>query len=259
MAHPTPSEPGADEDDIPVLPPDSLAMVDEILYPEKSIHDPTNPYSMDRFSEDWNASQFWYTDHTSIKLAKAALQGTWPGMRIAIMSAPSVYVNIKRMLTEAPAAKRPLIKLFEFDRGFNVYEDFVYYDYNEIRGIPEGLHHTFDVLVIDPPFLSEECQMKTAEIACLLARNQPLVRDGNDVGMPKVLLATGERMKELVLHIYRAFEIKRTDFTPEHGSGLANPFACYANFPCGFWLFESEAPVKGIEERMKESMQVTNR
>lgn len=32
--------------------------------------------SMDMFSEDWNASQFWYSDETATILAKQLLQGS---------------------------------------------------------------------------------------------------------------------------------------------------------------------------------------
>ena len=54
------------------------------------------------------------------------------------------------------------IKLFEFDRRFEVYgEDYVFYDYKEPLNIPETLENAFDLIIADPPFLSSECHIKT--------------------------------------------------------------------------------------------------
>ena len=52
--------------------------------------------SMDAFTEDWNASQFWYSDETAIVLARQLLDGAVDETRIAIVSAPSVFVQMKK-------------------------------------------------------------------------------------------------------------------------------------------------------------------
>lgn len=56
------------------------------------------PLSMDLFSEDWNASQFWYSDETANRLAEQLLHGTAAESRIAVVSAPSVFVQMKNLL-----------------------------------------------------------------------------------------------------------------------------------------------------------------
>lgn len=56
-----------------------------------------------------------------------------------------------------------LAQLFEYDTRFSVYgDDFTFYDYRSPLEIPKDLGSSFEVVVADPPFLSEECLTKTA-------------------------------------------------------------------------------------------------
>lgn len=55
-------------------------------------------FSMDAFAEDWNESQFWYSDETAILLAKELLDGAKAEDGIAVVSAPSVFVQLKNLL-----------------------------------------------------------------------------------------------------------------------------------------------------------------
>lgn len=71
--------------------------------------------------------------------------------------------------------------LFEYDRRFAAYgDDFVFYDYNEPLSLPGNVAaRSFDVVLADPPYLSEECLSKVADTVKYL-------------GKGKVLLCTGE-------------------------------------------------------------------
>ncbi|KAE9988927.1 hypothetical protein EG328_005637 [Venturia inaequalis] len=123
------------------------------------------PLSMEAFTEDWNASQFWYTDSTATRLATQLLQNSTPETRICVLSAPSVFLQLKNLLNEWPADKaRPAaITLLEFDTRFAVFGDeFQYYDFKFPTKLPVELKARFDVIILDPPFLSEDCQAKTA-------------------------------------------------------------------------------------------------
>ena len=72
---------------------------------------------MDMFSEDWNASQFWvkmahsdatsifpfvhyvqYRDETATLLAEQLLDGATDDTAIAVVSAPSVFIQLKNIL-----------------------------------------------------------------------------------------------------------------------------------------------------------------
>lgn len=55
------------------------------------------------------------------------------------------------------------VKLLEYDTRFSVYgSDFLLYDYQSPLEIPKEFSSSFDVVVADPPFLSDECLTKTA-------------------------------------------------------------------------------------------------
>jgi EEF1A lysine methyltransferase 1 len=72
--------------------------------------------SMEAFAEDWNASQFWvcwtslfvhvqwgadmqkYSDETAIALARQLLDGATDETRIVVVSAPSVFIQLKDIL-----------------------------------------------------------------------------------------------------------------------------------------------------------------
>lgn len=83
-----------------------------------------------------------------------------------------------------------MVKLFEYDRRFEAKfsEEFVPYDYRKPLAIPELYHNTFDFIIVDPPFLSDECLIKTAQTVRLLSRNSAT----------KLLICTGLNMAELV-------------------------------------------------------------
>ncbi|KAI9787724.1 MAG: hypothetical protein M1839_000255 [Geoglossum umbratile] len=54
--------------------------------------------SMQLFEEDWNASQFWYDDETALVLATQLLEDAKEDSAIAVVSAPSVFVQLKKLL-----------------------------------------------------------------------------------------------------------------------------------------------------------------
>jgi hypothetical protein len=54
--------------------------------------------SMDVFTEDWNASQFWYNDETATTLARQLLDGATDETKIAVVSAPSAFIQLKNLM-----------------------------------------------------------------------------------------------------------------------------------------------------------------
>ncbi|CAI8020943.1 EEF1A lysine methyltransferase 1, partial [Geodia barretti] len=117
--------------------------------------------------EDWKLSQFWYDDKTAVTLAKEALDGG--SRRIACISCPTLYAKLLQL---KPADCE--IFLLEYDTRFAVYGDsFVFYDYTSPLELPETMEEkSFDVVVADPPYLSEECLQKTAQTINFLAKEK---------------------------------------------------------------------------------------
>ena len=81
--------------------------------------------------------------------------------------------------------------LFEFDERFQAkYPDnYSFFDYNHPDKVEDKLFGLFDLVIADPPFLSDECQLKTAVFARKLL-NPNTVR--------KLILCTGATMEEMV-------------------------------------------------------------
>jgi 16S rRNA G966 N2-methylase RsmD len=187
------------------------------------------PLSMEAFTEDWNSSQFWYNDDTATKLAKQLLHGASGQTKIAVVSAPSAFLQLKNLLAGQDASSRPQITLLEFDERFGVFKEFVKYDFEQPIKLPSELKGQFDAIICDPPFLSEDCQTKAALTVRWLAKNW------STSGGLKLIVCTGERMETLIHKLYAKIGIRTTTFDVVHAKGLSNEFRCYANFECDQW------------------------
>ncbi|KAF2155012.1 hypothetical protein K461DRAFT_291911 [Myriangium duriaei CBS 260.36] len=233
------------EDDIPRLNASALAALQD-FYTDRDAHQKqfadlqaaaeegfaaNAAISMKQFGEDWQASQFWYTDATATTLAEQLLDGATADTHIAIISAPSVYVSMRALLQDdSKYPVKPQVKLLEFDDRFAVFKnDFVHYDYNEPVKLDAKLKGKFDRMICDPPFLNEDCQTKTALTARWMAKSWDEL---------KFISCTGERMETLIHRLYGKAGVKTTTFLPEHTKGLSNEFWCYANFECKDWTYK---------------------
>ncbi|KAK6349883.1 hypothetical protein TWF696_006143 [Orbilia brochopaga] len=214
----------------------------------------TAAVTMEDFEADWNASQFWYSEETSRALAEELAEGAGEGTRIALVSAPSVFVKLKNLMKDGQVPKCS-VHLFEFDRRFELFGDeFTFYDFNESIKLPAGCKGAFDRILVDPPFLSEDCQMKAAVTVRWLAKSWTPI--GDNPGRPdavgsqrdltldndrqRVIVCTGERMKGVVDKMYRKAGVRCTDFDVRHAQGLSNEFRCYANFESERWKWVAE-------------------
>lgn len=96
--------------------------------------------------------------------------------RIACVSCPTLYAKLVQL---KPADCKTV--LLEYDRKFEILygNDFVYYDYTKPRELPEKISETyFDIVVADPPYLSEECLKKVSETVKFLTRGKILLCTG---------------------------------------------------------------------------------
>lgn len=194
-------------------------------------------FSIDAFTEDWQLSQFWYADKTAETLARALLEGADEDTVVCIASAPSVYAAVTRLPKEDVPTKH--IYLLEYDKRFEVMagkDHFFFYDYNTPDDVPAVLRNKCHRLLIDPPFLEDECQTKSAQAARnLLAKDDGATTAAGDK-LWKLVSSTGERMRDIIKRNYP--ETSLTSFLPEHKNGLSNEFRCYASFECAHWTFD---------------------
>ncbi|KAG9349712.1 hypothetical protein JZ751_028160 [Albula glossodonta] len=201
------------DDDVPQLSASTLAALQEFYSERDGLATETTPedkFSVGAVEEDWRMSQFWYSDETARRLAQEVLQAAGEGGRIACLSAPSVYQKLKQLDPNASAV------VLEFDKRFSIYgEEFIFYDYNNPLCLPEHVGpQSFDIVIADPPYLSQECLSKVALTVKFLTKG-------------KVLLCTGAIMQE---EAEKLLGLKMCTFLPKHTHNLANEFRCYVNY-----------------------------
>lgn len=97
------------------------------------------------------------------------------GGRGAYVSTPSVYFSL-------PKDKRAGSHVFDIDTQWEKDPGFVRYDFNEPEAIPKELHHAFDFVLVDPPFITREVWEKYATTVRLLAK---------EGSAPRVVVAGG--------------------------------------------------------------------
>lgn len=134
-------------------------------------------------------------------------------VKVALLSCPSLYKNVKNSLQYSNA----IVRLFEFDKRFSAFgEDFVFYDYREAANHGHKFEKYFDIIFADPPFLSKEC---IEHMAAIVKR---IKKDDADV-----IMCSGETMENC---IKSCLNLNKCFFQPQHERNLANEFYSYANF-----------------------------
>lgn len=198
-----------DDDDIPQLSATTMAALQE-FYAEKLQQLNTNDNESQNFKENWQLSQFWYDDRTAEYLAKEAFAASGENGKICCLSSPTAFRKMKKL---KPSGS--ILKLLEFDRRFESFgEDFLFYDYNDPLNLPAEWEHYFDVVVADPPFLSEECLTKTSQSIKYLTKN-------------KIILCVGAVMEEYAMKL---LQVTPTNFEVKHENNLRNRLMCYTNY-----------------------------
>ena len=129
--------------------------------------------------------------------------------------------------------------MFEYDKRFEVYgNDFVFYDYKDPLNFNKDLNDYFDVIVADPPFLADECHIKTGMTIKKVGKSNH-----------KLIICTGMCLKRLITSnrsnysiflnfkgavmedlLSASLNVNLCSFIPKHERNLANEFKCYANY-----------------------------
>jgi hypothetical protein len=108
--------------------------------------------------EKGDLNQYWFSQPTIQVLVDQVVQH---GPRAALVSCPSIYFSL-------PVSVREVCKVLEYDRAWEHDPGFVFYDFNEPEIVPPELHHAFDLVIIDPPYITREVWSKYALTAKLL-------------------------------------------------------------------------------------------
>ncbi|XP_066980968.1 EEF1A lysine methyltransferase 1 [Macrobrachium rosenbergii] len=203
------------DDDAPALSAATLGALLEFFKEQEERNDKLRQIEEgeipDNFDEDWNLSQFWYSEETASALARECVRAVGPDGTVACISSPTLYRCLKDM------DHNLTLKVFEYDTRFAVYkEDFVLYDFKSPLSVPKDMRENFDIIIADPPYLAEDCLTKTALTIKYIMKSDA-----------KIILCTGSIMEELA---DRLLSVKRCQFEIKHANRLSNPFLCYANY-----------------------------
>ncbi|KAJ9515411.1 hypothetical protein QJQ45_016407 [Haematococcus lacustris] len=87
--------------------------------------------------------------------------------KAAFLSTPSVYFSLPK-----GSSLRQNSWVLDFDTQWASDPHFVKYDFNSPLALPADLHHAFDCVVIDPPFITREVWQHYAATARLLLQPQ---------------------------------------------------------------------------------------
>ncbi|CAM9352794.1 unnamed protein product [Ectocarpus sp. 6 AP-2014] len=97
--------------------------------------------------ENGDLNQYWYSKATIDAIAAEVEEFGSGGT--AFLSTPSIYFSLDRDL-------RAKCKVFDLDTKWAKDPGFVLYDYTKPQDIPETLRGTFDMVVVDPPFVTRQ-------------------------------------------------------------------------------------------------------
>lgn len=120
--------------------------------------------------EDPALNQYWYSQGTVEALANECdriIEERGKDLRVAFLSTPSIYFALD-------VDKRGSSYVFDYDRKWDDDRGFVFYDFNKPTEFEiDSLKGSFDMVVIDPPFITREVWEKYTETAGWLLKEKP--------------------------------------------------------------------------------------
>jgi EEF1A lysine methyltransferase 1 len=118
-----------------------------------------------KYPEKDMLNQYWFSENTVSVLMSEVISLHAQGFcRIACISTPSIYFSL-------PEEIRKTANVFDIDTEFQKDPGFVHYDFNAPESIPREFHRYFDVIIIDPPFITKEVWEKYTSTIVLMSNN----------------------------------------------------------------------------------------
>ncbi|KAL3137528.1 hypothetical protein ABBQ38_004813 [Trebouxia sp. C0009 RCD-2024] len=156
-----------------------------------------------RHIEKADLNQYWYSPATIDVLVEELLTIS---KRAAFLSTPSLYFSLPKA-----SDLRKRSALFDLDKQWSREPNFVLYDFNNPEDIPVNIHNTFDCIVIDPPFITEEVwTLYAAAAKLLLAPGGRIVLSTipeNDSFLKLLLGVTPQKFKPSIPHLVYQYHI----------------------------------------------------
>jgi hypothetical protein len=167
------------------------------------------------FEEKPEFNQYWYSQKTIDRIVEEVVR---VGGRVGFLSTPSLYFAL-------PESVRESCFVFDIDEVWKNDRGFVLYDFNSPDTLREDLHNSFDMVVVDPPFITEEVWRKYAIASKILLKSGKDESTGLYLG--KVILTTIYENKNLLKELLDA---ESTAFLPSIPN-LVYQYNLFTNYP----------------------------
>ncbi|GAQ87321.1 nucleic acid binding protein [Klebsormidium nitens] len=164
-----------------------------------------------KYKEKAALNQYWYSPKTIEVIVKEV---ELVAKKVAFLSTPSIYFS----LSDAAIKKESYV--FDLDTQFACGSNFVQYDFNKPTDIPTSLWHSFDCVVIDPPFITADVWKKYGATVTALLRPQG-----------KIILTSTHENAEL---LHSLFAVTPQLFSPSVPH-LVYQYRLYCNYPSTFF------------------------
>lgn len=179
-----------------------------------------------KVKENEALNQYWYSKQTVdsmlVELFLLA-QASDHTLKVAFLSTPSLYFCLDsawKQHSNGSGTTMPIDPvLFDFDESLGQKTEpnsFHLYDFRKPDALPESMLKSFDCVVIDPPFITEEVWRAYATTSDLLLSN-------------KKRLFIGTSVLENAALLYSLFQANPTPFQPSIPT-LVYQYTLFANF-----------------------------
>lgn len=111
---------------------------------------------------DYN--QYWYSDKTIERIVEDLTEQAEDTKVLGFLSTPSLYFSM-------PDAIRNRSYVFDYDKKWESDRGYVFFDFNSPTDVPSSMHGKFDIIIIDPPFITHDVWLKYAETTKLLLKS----------------------------------------------------------------------------------------
>lgn len=181
--------------------------------------------------ENSNLNQYWYSKTTIDTLCNAIRESCdiSDGKRVAFLSTPSLFFSMTEEERESCALFDvstavfligfticSFSSLYQFDTSWSTCQGYHFYDYNKPTSIPDSRKKQFDLVVIDPPFITQSVWELYAIAAKLLLKSDT----------SHVIATTVDENADLMMSL---FHCKPALFRPSIPH-LVYQYSVYANF-----------------------------
>jgi hypothetical protein len=148
-------------------------------------------------------NQYWYSLPTIKKMVSIIREAgkTEDGspMKIAFISTPSLFFSLSE-------EERKECVVLDYDKQWETEHGFHFYDFNDPEGVADSLKGQFDLVVIDPPFIQEECWRQYGVTSNLLLRKPPAQASENETEFlgGRAVLTTIIENEDLLFELFNA-------------------------------------------------------